>query len=153
MIASALCINPGLFFGASWDMPCALPPLSLGIGSGGWGGGPCSMPVIGKDGSLRGQWLPAAETLLLLSLLCDPSLPLFSSPVLASARALPATPMFGAALCNFESRTEKDSLTGASSPCLPCCRGLIAYPGVLQWLFCTFCCYSDKLNSFHGGFF
>lgn len=57
----------------------------------------------------------AAETLLLLSLLCDPSLPLFSSPVLASAPALPATPIFGVALDNFESWTERESPTEASS--------------------------------------
>lgn len=34
-----------------------------------------------------------------------------------------------------------------------CCRGLTAYPGVLRWLFCTFCGYSGRLNAFLFGFF
>lgn len=53
----------------------------------------------------------AAESPLLLSLLGDASLLLFSSPVLASASAQPVTPMFGVALDEFESWIEAGSST------------------------------------------
>lgn len=108
-------------------------------------GSPCSLPGGGKS---QGCLLLAAKTLLQLWPLCDLSLKLSSSPILSSASALPVTPMFRVILGNFESQTEVDSPKGASSPCPLCCTVLTAYPGVLRWLFCAFCGYSDRLNAF-----
>lgn len=109
----------------------------------------CSVPKGGKDGSLRGWWPLAVETLLLLSLPCDPYLPLLSSPVLTSAPSQPSTLMFGVTLGNFESWTEMEFPTWGWCPCLLCYREVAAYPGVLQWLFCIFCCYSTRLKYFN----
>lgn len=93
---------------------------------------------VGSRGFLQGRLLLAAKTLLLVWLLCDVSLKLFSSPVLASAPALPVTPMLRITLGNFESQAEVDSPKGASllqrTDCLPWCPEVaFLYFLWLQW--------------------
>lgn len=142
MIVHALYVNPRLFLDAPWDMSCGLLPSSLKTGEGSL----AACLGVGSHVFSQGWLLLAAKTLLWF--LHDLSLKLSSSPILVSTSALPVTPTFRVILGNFEGQTEVNSPKGAPSPCPLCCSGLPAYPGVLRWLFCTFCGYSDRLKTF-----